>query len=174
MAARKKKSVSRSSKMYVDGTPLNASGAALNDVEIGLKRAQDIPLDAESSRVVQQHREQMRAKAAGERSVRWNSDPRIRYQQCGQIHPNCRVAIKQVEPHEDENIDGRPIAVLKNYDDIIKYIRETHWRGGKATYRWTCYDDSQPQWATGLIHFHYWSIMTARSCILNFMKNCQK
>lgn len=164
MAARKKAASKKNGKpgvtttgttqLYPEGVPTSEAGTALEDVKITRKRGKDLPLDAESARVAEQHKNVMGRKSRGETGVRWNSDYRIRYGQCVELHPYCKVSIKQIEPVEDENIAARPASILRTYDDLIAYVRDNHWKGDRAAYKWVLYDDTQPQWATGIIRFN--------------------
>lgn len=152
----KKKSsgTSKVTKLYPDGTPVDpATGEALQDVKISPKKGKRIPLDKESARVSKQHNDVMRRKSIGEPNVRWNSDYRIRFGQVKSFHPHAKVAFRQISPVEDENIPARDISVFRDYDEVIRYVRESHWKGEQATYKWVVYDDANPQWATGQIHF---------------------
>lgn len=139
--------------IFPHGVPVNeSSGEPEAGAEIPEHIASRIPLDAESARVTELHRQTMSRKANGDR-VKWSQDPRIRYMECVRMHPFCRVYLEQEEPTKDDNIDERPTTVLKTLSDVKRYLRDTHWKGIAATYRWTLYDDAQPQWAQGLLHF---------------------
>jgi hypothetical protein len=141
------------SEAFIDGTPVDDNGNPLKDVLIPEDDARDLPLDAESARVAAQHKKVMGHKTAGASEVRWNAEPAIRYMQATRLHPNAYVRFKQVEPFENDNIQDRPVSLLSTYDALITYLRESHWRGDKAAYKWTVYDDTQPQWAVGVVKF---------------------
>ncbi len=109
--------------------------------------------DSDSARVVEEHHDVMRRKRAGEKNVHWNPDPAVRFMQVRAMHPGTRISFTQIEPVEDSNVEGRPICSFKDYDELVQYLKTSHWRGDAAAYRWRVFSDRQPQYATGIVRF---------------------
>jgi hypothetical protein len=120
---------------------------------ISEEEAQSLPLDAESSRMMAQHKKTMSLKAGGMNGVPWSPDHAIRYGEAVTRHPAAYVRIKQLKPLEHDGIPSQPVSALPNYDALVAYLRERHWKGDNAEYKWFVYDDSNFQWATGTIKF---------------------
>ena len=139
-------------KRYPPGTPLDAHGLPQVDVEISQDLAGKLPLDAESAQIVSEYSDVLSARANGER-VRWNAPYAVRYHGAVKMYPHAMVRIRMIVPITDENIEARAVANLDTYDKLIKYIRDVHWRGQRATYEWAVYDDTMPQWAVGKVEF---------------------
>lgn len=137
-------------KLFTSNTPTDEFGGPLTDVEVPFQPG--MPLDAESSMVQQDYNNAMAKRTAGER-IRWNGPYAIRYHQAVRLYQNAMVSVKMIVPTVDENIDPRPIAVLNDYSLLMKHVRDTHWRGQRATYEWTVYDERNPQYATGKFEF---------------------
>lgn len=142
-------------KAFPKGTPIDPATQLPPGEEVMVDRATAsvIGLDADSARTLAQFKDQIGRKASGEQGVRWNADFRVRYQQAVLLYPNSRVSFKQLSPDEHDNIGSRHIADLRDYDDVIKYLRDNHWKGGRESYQWRVGDDSNPQWAVGKIQF---------------------
>lgn len=141
-------------KAFARGTPINPSTQMPEgeEIEIDRRTAAGIPLDSESARVAAEHHETMARKARGEAGVRWNADPRIRYRECAMLHPNARVSFKDIT-NDFDALPSTYVAQCKDYDELIDYLRKNCWRNRRVTFKWTIGDDTQPQWATGLIKF---------------------
>lgn len=141
-------------RAFARGTPIdkNTQLPPGEEIEIDRETAAHIPMDVESSRVAAQHHEVMTRKARGESGVKWNADDRIRYRECAQFHPNARVSFKDMT-NGFNAIQSTYVAACKDYDELIAHLRKNVWKGDRVTFKWTIEDDSQPQWATGLIKF---------------------
>jgi hypothetical protein len=141
--------------LFPQGAPVDENGAAIEDEEISTETAERVGLDAESSRSLKEFREGIVNKANRSPRTRWHSDMAARYAQAQRVFPHAKVRIKQEKPQEDDNIEPRPLALLKDYSDLIRYIRDNHWNGQEAaTYRWTVFDDRAPTWCQGYVNFN--------------------
>src|SRR6266542_2850019 len=140
-------------RLFVEGTPVDSFGNPLTEAEISEEEAREMPLDAESSRLVAEHNRVMSLKTGGVARVNWNADYATRYMQITRFHPNAYVRIKQIKPEEHEGIPEHPVSALRDYGALVAYVRDNHWKGDKAEYKWTIFDDQLPSWGTGTIKF---------------------
>ena len=150
--SKKTGTTSSNGRLYPEGVPLDANGSPLKGADIPADVAATIPMDEESARITQQHQEIMRKKAAGE-TTRWHGDTRVRYMEVITVHPHATVGIQQTYPVKDESIQDQPANSLRTYEQLKNYLRNNHWRGQHAKYKWTIYDDMNPNWAVGEIEF---------------------
>lgn len=141
-------------RAFAPGTPIDPKTQLPpgEEIEIDRATASRIPLDPESSRVAAEHHETMSRKARGESGVKWNADPRIRYAECAMLHPNARVSFRDIS-NDFDNFPSTYVSAARDYDALISYIEKNLWKGNRVTFKWTIGDDTQPQWATGLVKF---------------------
>jgi hypothetical protein len=142
------------SAAYPEGTPVDDEGRPLEEATMTPDEAVKLGVyDIESARVKKQHDDTMARKAAGDTEVRWNADPSIRFLECVKFTPGAECVVMQIEPVKDFNIDPQPVTILKTQEDVIKYVRDTHWDGGKCAYQWTLRTYTNPRHAQGVFNF---------------------
>jgi len=157
MAARRgrpRKFRDKGGPLYEDDTPIDeATGAPPEEALIPDDQARNMAMDAESSRMNAQHQTVVRKKQQGVPMTQWSPDPRIKYGEIYRFHPGAKVVIRMIEPYDDDNIPTRYLSQLSNYDKLIQHIKDTHWQGKQAAYKWGVCEDGGRVWGTGVIKF---------------------
>jgi len=132
--------------------PLAAGGGEDPGRPVPISKARGKALDDESARINDSAESEVGRRLSGEKEVRLNADYPTRFRQAKQLYPSSRVRFTQILPVEDENIPARLLQSFRDYDEIIAYVRDVHWRGEDATYKWEIYEESR-RWTTGQIKF---------------------
>lgn len=78
-------------------------------------------------------------------------DPSERYAECVRRHPNGHLCVKMVVPEADGVHDGldAPVSAFPTLAQVKQRVAPD---SRHATFRWSIYDDQNPQWAAGTIH----------------------
>jgi hypothetical protein len=157
MARTRKKKPSPNGKpevLFPSGAPVDASGAPADDAEVDEQLIIDgLPLDSESARMLQKGENILSKKAAGDKNVKWDAPMPIRFSLAKRYAPDGYVRFKQVDPDEDDNILPRPISLFNDFSDLVKYLREHHWKGDASQYQWQVFTHRQPCICTGQVNF---------------------
>jgi hypothetical protein len=123
------------------------------EADISVETAKQIGFDPQSGRRRKQFKTVVEQRAGGVKNIKWNADPRLKYAQMFQVHPDANVTVKQIEPYVDESLDDQFVRVLPTYGDLRKYIKDNHWRGDKATYLFEFSSAAYPIIGEGKVFF---------------------
>jgi len=130
--------------LFVEGTPVDAFGAPLNDAEISAEEAKHMPLDSEGSRYAAEYQKAVSRKSSGEKGVPFNAPDPVKYNAMFDIHPEARVRIYQLEPEVDHSFGEKHLSQIRTYELMRSHIVQDLWNGERAVFRWEVHGGRYP------------------------------
>jgi hypothetical protein len=137
---------------FIEGTPLDEHGMPDDGAEVPIEDTDHVPVDSKSSRIAAEFKNAVSRKSKGEKGIEFNAPDPVKYNGIVLAQPQALVRFAQTTPKRDDNIDEQPVASLKNYELLRRYVRDNYWNGEEAVYVWDVHSGKYP-YASGTLHF---------------------